>query len=71
MSVRIVNDEAYTDRETAAFVCMDHGAFGVGEGLDAAAYCLDAVERIPAGSACRFESDVMGVVYAMGRLSFR
>lgn len=70
-SVSFIGDVPYVDRETAAFVCMDRGDFGVGDRFDAAGYCLDAVERIPSGSAVRFESQTTGANYAFAECAYR
>lgn len=70
-SVRVFKDQPYVDRETAAFACMDGGALSVGERFEASGYCLDAVEVVPGGASCRFESSETGFVYAMDQTSFR
>lgn len=70
-SVRVLKDQPYMDRDTAAFVCMHGGALSVDERFDAAGYCLDAIDVVPAGASCRFESSMTGLVYAMDQHSFR
>jgi len=70
-SVRVLKDQPYVDRETTAFLCMDGGALSVGERFDASAYCLDAIEVVPSGASCRFESSTTGLVYAMDQHAFR
>jgi len=70
-SVRVLVDQSYLDRGTAAFMCMHGGALSVGERFDASGYCLDAVEVLPGGASVRFESRATGLVYAMDDFSFR
>lgn len=70
-SVSFVDDVPYVDRGTAVFVCMNREAFGLREAFDAAGYCLDAVDRIPAGGAVRFESDTVWADYVFGECSYR
>ena len=72
-SVSVVGDVPYVDRESAAFACMHRNGseFNVTERFDAAGYCLDAVERIPAGAAVRFESRMTGADYVFGVCTYR
>ena len=70
-SVRVFNDQPYLHRGSGAFSCMDGEAISVGERLDASGYCLDAIEIVPSGASCRFESSTTGLVYAMDQHAFR